>query len=101
MSNLKHRPGPLYCSEARYLEHNNVWSCRITDESGNIVDYVTNSSKETAEADGKLRAAAPDLLKALSKFVLTEAFRKMVHKSDSQFDTAYEEAKAAIKKATK
>ncbi len=60
----------------------------------------TEDGTTELEANARLVAAAPDLLKALKLFVSSEQWRKHIKTSIGEFDTAFEAAQLAIQKAT-
>lgn len=79
----------------------NIEQVLIKSDYGMKTIHLDGFTIQEAYANAKLIAAAPDLLEALEKFVATEAYRKLIKQSNGQFDTAYESALTAIKKATK
>ena len=95
MSNSKHTPGPWYALRGqrnisiryktgdRLLPMVNVASVRG--------QFPTDCPYGSSEANARLIAAAPELLEAL-QFVMTA--------SGEQLSTAFEQAEAAIAKAT-
>lgn len=50
---------------AKYAGYNNLWFCIIESEDRHIIQKIYGKSKEEAEANAKLIAAAPELLQAL------------------------------------
>lgn len=103
---IKHTPGPwrkqnhtilpneFFITQDFFNESQREFICHVADG---------NQSTEEIEANAKLIAAAPELLEALTKIVLlkegeAEHGREFLHQAISQI--VWENAKAAIKKAT-
>ena len=75
---------------AEYNAYSNMWCCAI-QYGEDIGQMIFGKTKEEAEANAKLIAAAPELLEALIE---------VVRISDRKHD-AWDKAKQAINKATK
>ena len=65
MNNTKHTPGPWYVGD-----DGNVWRTPTADRTGtNICDMVSSVTIDETQANGRLIAAAPELLEALESFL--------------------------------
>lgn len=49
---------------AKYAGYNNLWFCIIESEDRHIIQKIYGKTKEEAEANAKLIAAAPEMLEA-------------------------------------
>lgn len=93
MSEMKPTPGPWVMTEGKYIYIN----AKVDGKRRFILQRSTgegcgiNVEAEQVRADCRLIAAAPELLEAL-QFVMTA--------SGEQLGTAFEQAQAAIAKAT-
>lgn len=100
----KHTPGPwnLKNPTAKYAAYNNLWFCIIESEDRRIIQKIYGRSKEEAEANAKLIAAAPDLLNNLESLILSI----MAHpdyasgEEGDEWHDLIEIAEETIKKAT-
>jgi len=84
---------------AEYDSYSNMWFVVIWSESDRIIQRIYGSTKSEAEANAKLIAAAPDLLKELVQL------RKWVcalkdWAGGTSLDPDIESVDAVIKKAT-
>ncbi len=95
-----HTPGPWHA--ACSLDDHHIWANKgdiaflPTAEQG----YEGAASLKTVEANGKLMAAAPELLDALESFVVLYKQGQLVIEGDDGNDPVVAAALAAIAKAT-
>ena len=90
MSKQEHTPGPWRHLRHHVFDRNGIATASCWPRHVNVSSYTVSRplSKEEADANARLIASAPSLLKALRNLV-----RKI---EEHNSDTACEEAKAAI-----
>lgn len=103
--NLKHTAGPWELSESTYREGFGTYRrVEQVEDFGDIVGLVcvkhtvNHTLNDAGEANARLIAAAPDLLKALEPFVLANSSEEFVTLVVRSGDIT--KARAAIAKAT-
>ena len=95
MKKQQHTPGPWK------IDDDFKTSTVITDDTDMVICRI-HGSGPSADADGRLIAAAPDLLEALKRFVkvMDESYDYQVSSEVLRLREAANEARAAITKAT-
>ena len=97
---MSHTPGPWIAAWDKDDHH--IWAngCDIAFLPSEEHGYECGANKKTLEANGKLMAAAPELLDALKSFVVLYKQGQLVIEGDDGNDPVVTKALAAIAKAT-